>query len=229
MARAGSDHYDVSYIWTAERSEALDYLAQLKGLLGVEVSTHLELVLNGDGLYGVVYNLRRGSKADATALAERHDALLRAAIGGDEPLALRLPDSGYARLYNVSYGLGPNIDGLKQTYNVVSRTLGAGVTARLFIEHTDRGNYALVYKRYGDLESTRRIASRHTRLLAEHRVSASFIQERNNAIVFGATSHGAPPPPDEVADAAAAVEPDPADTERKARPSRRRKRQQAQA
>ena len=157
VTRADDGHYDVSYIWTSERSEALDYLAQLKGLLGVEVSTHLELVLNEDELYGVVYNLRRGSKADATALADRHDAILREALDSDVPLAMRLPDSAYARLYNVSYGLGPNI------------------------------------------------------------------QERNNAIVFGATSKGAPPPPDP--EPVAAVEESP----RRSRSARRRKRDEAEA
>ena len=221
VARASGEHYDVSYIWTAERSEALDYLAQLKGLLGVEVSTHLELVVNSDGLYGVVYNLRRGSLADATELASRHDALLREALDSTAPLAMRLPDSGYVRLYNVSYGLGPNIDGLKQRYNVVSRTLGSGVTSRLFIERTDRGNYALVYKRYGDLASTRDIAARHSRLLSEHEVQASFIQERNNAIVYGVTSHGAPPPPDESEPVA--------QSEKRSRSARRRRREAEEA
>lgn len=223
VTRADDGHYDVSYIWTSERSEALDYLAQLKGLLGVEVSTHLELVLNEDMLYGVVYNLRRGSKEDATALAARHDAILREALDSDVPLAMRLPDTAYARLYNVSYGLGPNIEELKQRYNVVSRTLGSGVTSRLFIERTDRGNYALVYKRYGDLRSTRGIATRHSRLLEEYGVQASFIQERNNAIVFGATSKGAPPPPDP--EPVAAVEESP----RRSRSARRRKRDEAEA
>jgi beta-lactamase class A len=225
VAHAADEHYDVSYIWTGERSEALDYLTHLKGMLGVEVSTHLELVLNADGLYGVVYNLRRGSKADATALATRHDAILREALGGDDALALRLPDTAYVRLYNVSYGLGPNVEELKQRYNVVSRALGAGVTSRLFIERTDRGNYALVYKRYGDLSSTRDIATRHTRLLSEYGVQASFIQERNNAIVFGATSQGAPPPPEPEPVADAVAEPEP----KRARSARRRKRDEAEA
>ncbi len=228
MARAADEHYDVSYIWTSERSEALDYLAQLKELLGVEVSTSLELVLNGDGLYGVVYNLRRGSREEATALAARHDALLREALDSDKPLALRLPDSGYARLYNVSYGLGPNAEELKQRYNVVSRTLGSGVTSRLYIEQTDRGNYALVYKRYGDLASTRDIAARHTRLLSEYSIQASFIQERNNDIVFGSTSQGAPPPPDNEP-AAVADDEDDRDDEKKIRISRRKKREEAEA
>ena len=184
-------HYDVSYIWTSERSEALDYLTQLKGLLGVDVAPRLELVQNDDGLYGVIYNLRYGSRADAVALAERHDALLRQALDSTEALALPLPDQGYDRLYNVSYGLGPNLEVLKQRYVVVSKTLGAGVTARLFIEETDRGNYALVYKRYGTLEQSRSLAERHAKLLDKHDLSASFIQERNNEIVFGATTQGA--------------------------------------
>ncbi len=196
--QASASHYDVSYIWTPERSEALDYLTQLKGLLGVSVAPRLELVLNSDGLYGVIYNLRRGSRQDAEALAARHDALLQAALESSEPLALPLPDDHYIRLYNVSYGLGPEMAPFKQSYNVVSRVLGAGVTARLFIELTDRGNYALVYKRYGDLASTQRIAERHDRLLADHGLHASFIQERSNAIVYGAASAGAPPPAAEV-------------------------------
>lgn len=188
---AADTHYDVSYIWTAERSEALDYMTQVKELLGYEVAVRLELVQNGDGLYGVIYNFRYGTREQARALAVRHDEVLRDALGGHEPLALPLPDDGYSRLYNVSYGLGTDLDDLKQRYHVVSRTLGAGVTARLFIERTDRGNYALVYKRYGALSKTRALAEEHSRLLARHDLDASFIKERNNVIVFGATTQGA--------------------------------------
>jgi len=184
-------HYDVSYIWTAERTEALDYMAQLKELLGYEVAVRLELVQNGDDLYGVIYNFRYGSREDAQALAERHDAVLREALGGSEALALPLPDDGYSRLYNVSYGLGPDLEALKRRYQLVSQVLGAGVTSRLFIEKTDRGNYALVYKRYGALNKTRQLAERHSKLLAVHDLEASFIKERNNAIVYGATTQGA--------------------------------------
>ena len=190
-ALAEAQHYDVSYIWTKERSEALDYLTQLKELLGVDVAVRLELVQSAEGRYGVIYNLRYGSLAEAEELATRHDALLRRALGGTEPLALPLADQGYDRMYNVSYGLGADLEELKQRYAAVSEVLGAGVTARLFIEQTDRGNYALVYKRYGDLSTTRELAARHAELLAPYGLDASFIQERNNDIVFGATTRGA--------------------------------------
>ena len=83
---AADTHYDVSYIWTSDRTQALDYMAQLKGLLGFEVAVRLELVQNGDDLYGVIYNLRYGSREDARDLARRHDTLLRDAFGGTEAL-----------------------------------------------------------------------------------------------------------------------------------------------
>jgi len=188
--------FDVSYLWASERSHALDYLVQLKETLGIEVAVHLEVVLNTNGLYGVVYNLHGGSRQQARRLASEHDRALREAFGGNEALALPITDEGYSRLYNVSYGLGPNFDALKERYGVVSHILGAGVTAALFVEQTDHGNYALVYKRYGDLDSTRTVANQHRRLLSSHGIDASFIQERNNAIVYGATSQGAPVPPD---------------------------------
>ncbi|MFT4974748.1 MAG: beta-lactamase class A [Myxococcota bacterium] len=190
-AAATTAHYDVSYIWTSERSEALDYMTQVKELLGYEVAVRLELVQNIDGLYGVIYNLRYGTRDQARDLAARHDALLREALGGRLPLALPLPDDNYSRLYNVSYGLGPDLEELKQRYLAVSQILGPGVTSRLFVEHTDRGNYALVYKRYGTLEKTRELATAHGALLAPHGLEASFIKERNNAIVYGSTTQGA--------------------------------------
>ncbi|MEL6349280.1 MAG: hypothetical protein AAFV53_39630, partial [Myxococcota bacterium] len=190
-ALAAGQHYDVSYIWTKDRSEALDYMTQLKERLGMEVAARLELVQNHEGWYGVIYNLRYGPRRTAEALAERHDALLRQALGGDEPLALPVPDENYNRLYNVSYGLGPNRDAIQQRYSLVSQVLGAGVTSRLYIEKTDHGNYALVYKRYGELETVRALARKHAGLLAEYNLSASFIPERHNTIVYGATTRGA--------------------------------------
>jgi beta-lactamase class A len=208
---AADTHYDVSYIWTSDRTQALDYMAQLKGLLGFEVAVRLELVQNSDALYGVIYNLRYGSQQDAQDLASRHDTLLRDALGGSEALALALPDDGYNRLYNVSYGLGLDLDALKLQYHTVSQVLGAGVTSRLFIERTDRGNYAIVYKRYGALSRTRELATQHSELLARHNLDASFIKERNNTIVYGSTTQGA------IATAA----PKPATERRSARRARR--------
>lgn len=190
-AQASETHYDVSYIWTSERTEALDYMTHLKSLLGYEIALHLEVVQNTDDLYGVIYNLRNGPHEEAQRLATIHDQVLREALGGTEPLALPVPDSGYNRLYNVSYGLGPDLEVLQQHYHIVSQVLGPGVTSRLFVEKTDRGNYALVYKRYGLLSKTRELAAHHSSLLAAHGMEASFIKERNHAIVYGATSQGA--------------------------------------
>lgn len=186
----GSEGYDVLYYdWIDDREQALDHLAELEeGVLSPEASRRLEMVGRKGGRYGVITRLG-GPRHAAEALARDHAARIRDFTGAEEELARAVPETAHHRLYNVSYGLGPNFEVLKSHWDVVARMLGPGVARRLFVERTDAGNYALVYKRYGDVQSTARVARRHDALLRRTGLDASFIQERNNEVVWDGSSN----------------------------------------
>jgi beta-lactamase class A len=76
----------------------------------------------------------------------QHSEMLRNA-GLAECFAVE--DSGYYQLFNVSYGLGPNLEDMKKRYARVYNYLGNEVGKNLFIEQTDSNNYTLIYRRRG--------------------------------------------------------------------------------
>ena len=195
--------HDVLYFdWVSELDQARDHLGALEeGVLSAEEAAHLQIVSRTAGGYAVIYRFL-GTEQEAQALATEHAARLTEAAGSDETLARTVSSTAYRRLYNVSYGLGPNFDALKTHWEQVARMLGSGVAKALYIERTDAGNFALVYKRYGDVESSNVAARRHDKLLRGTGVRASIIEERNNEIVWTGSSA-----------AAAALEPRPVEPE----------------
>ena len=193
--------HDVLYFaWVSELDQARDHLGALEeGVLSAQEASHLQIVSRSDGGYAVIYRFL-GSEQEAQALATDHAARLAENAGSDEVLARTVSSTAYRRLYNVSYGLGPNYDALVTSWDEVARMLGSGVAKALYVERTDAGNFALVYKRYGDVESSNVAARRHDKLLRGTGVRASIIEERNNEIVWTGSSS-----------AAAALEPRPVD------------------
>ncbi len=185
-----AETYDILYFdWVPDLDDALDHLGQLEeGILSEEESRRLEVVARDGGGFGVITRYEKAPR-QAAVLATVHSTLLQKASGSDEILARAIPAKGYSRVYNVSYGLGPNFKVLKRNWDTVARTLGPGVTRSLIIERTASGNYALVYKRYGDINSTATVARRHARLLKNKGIGASFIQERNNQTVWNGSSN----------------------------------------
>jgi beta-lactamase class A len=181
---AAQDHYDVAYIWNNDLDSVLDYKEELESLLGPEVSKNLKVVGRGKE-YGIIYDWD-GSAGSTARIIIQHSEILRKA-GLDQAYAVK--DQGYHELYNVSYGLGPNLDALKRTYSRIYHYLGEEVGKNLFIEQTDAGNYTLIYRRRGDKESTLRVARKHSRLLRKKKITASITPEDNNPVVFGEASH----------------------------------------
>jgi len=181
---AAPDHYDLAYIWDTDLESVLDYKEELEALLGPEVSKGLKVVGRGKE-YGIIYD-RDGSAGSSARLIIQHSEILRNA-GLDEAYAVK--DQGYHELYNVSYGLGPNLDALKRTYSRIYRYLGQEVGKNLFIEQTDSGNYTLIYRRRGDKKSTLQVARKHGKLLRRKKITASITPENNNPVVFGESSH----------------------------------------
>jgi beta-lactamase class A len=185
LGRTGSGTYDISYIWHSDLDSALDYMEQVGQTLGPEIRRRLRIVRGGAGNYGVIYDcdVRNPSEAEKTAGLHSQDL----AKSGLDSAAV-IEDTGYNELYNIVYGKGPNLGAHKKNFETVSRMLGPNVKKRLVIEETPDGDYALVYKRYGDRNSTLRVVSSHTKNLESTGISVSFIREQNNDVVYGESS-----------------------------------------
>ena len=179
-----SSQYDVSYIWDDSLTNVLDYQIQLEELLGEEVASHLRIVGRKQGGYGIIYD-HNGTALSSAQLMVKHSEILR-----KEGLAecFAIEDNGYYELYNVSYGLGPNLDDMKKRYARVYNYLGNEVGKNLFIEQTDKDNYTLIYRRRGDRSSTYRVAKNHAKLLKRKKISTTIIAEKNHPVVFGESS-----------------------------------------
>ena len=97
-------------------------------------------------------------------------------------------EQNFHSLYNVSYGMGPNLEPLKKKYEQIYGCLGEDVRNDLFIEKTDFGNYALIYRRRGDKASTTQVAKKHAKILRSKRIKTSIITENNNMVMYGESS-----------------------------------------
>ncbi len=185
-AAAAAIRYDVLYLWTDTLDNALDYQEELERLLGPEVGRKLEVVARDDnGQYGVIYD-RNGTALSSARVAVRHSLLLKGEEFGE---ARAIKDQGYHQLYNVCYGLGPNLTTLRQRFGTIYHYLGSEVGKDLYIEKTDSGKFALIYRRRGDRDSTAAVARRHAKLLASKHLTASITKEDNNEEVFGESSY----------------------------------------
>lgn len=179
LAQVASKKKDISYLWHPDIGAVLEYMEEVERVLGPGVARDLHVV-KGAKNFGLIYD-RDGESTSTEKVAEKHNRLLLdAGLEGAESIT----DEGYGYLYNVSYGLGKNLDQLKKNFKKVYEILGNGVGKDLVIEKTPSGNLALVYQRRGNLDSTREVAQKHSGLLRRAAIDASFIQERNNEIVF---------------------------------------------
>jgi beta-lactamase class A len=181
---AEKERYDLVYIWGDNIESVLDYKENLESIFPEKQHRRIKIVKRGKE-FGVIYDLN-GTIKEVTLEMVHHGEVLRKA-GLNEAYAIK--DKGYHALYNVSYGLGPNLDALKKNYTLLYRYLGKDVGKDLCIIEISEGMYSLVYRRRGDQKSTATVARRHARTLKRKRISTSIIQERNNPVVFGEASH----------------------------------------
>lgn len=182
-AFAEEDTYDIMYIWDADLERVLDYKEQLQELLDEDFSRGLKVVTK-DKEYGVIYEANDSARNAIMCIARQGEMLRKAGL--DEAWAIK--GKGYERLYNVSYGLGPNLDSLKKLYTRVYVILGEQVGKDLFIERTSSNNYTLIYKRQGDRRSTINVANSHAKMLKSRKITTSITPENNNPIVYGESS-----------------------------------------
>lgn len=178
-----TEQYDLVYIWDTDLDKVLDYKESLEELFERRISKKFAVVGKGKE-YGIIYD-RNGSARSITVDIVQHGEVLRKA-GLDESYAIK--DEGYHRLYNVSYGIGPNVDALKKNYHKIYNYLGKGVGKDLVIEQVSESNYSLIYRRRGDRRSTGVVARNHARKLKRKGIFTTIISENNNPVVFGESS-----------------------------------------
>lgn len=179
--------YDVAYtiddsgrIWAPEIDTILEYQEDIERTLGPTVGRNLRIVQGKEG-FGLVYN-RDGTKESSERIAGVHSGLLK-----EEGLhsAVAVDDSSYNSLYNISFGLGRNQNALRRDYDRVLKALDDDIGKELFIERTDRGNFALVHRLRAPLQAAKERAGDYSRKLEGTGISASWIRESNNEIVYG--------------------------------------------
>jgi len=175
--------YDIIYLLTNDLERVLDYKEELASVFDEKIQKKLKVVGRGEE-YALIYDGNDSARTVSRTLIE-HGSLLDLA-GFDEPYATK--EQNFHLLYNVSYGMGPNIDPLKKRYDRLYRALGEKVKQDLFIEKTDYGNYKLIYQLRGDKRATTLVARKHSKLLRSKRIVASVAKENNNLIVYGESS-----------------------------------------
>jgi beta-lactamase class A len=177
--------YDIAYIWSDNLEDVLDYQQELEELLGPEESKNLRIVGHRNGEFGIIYDFD-GSALGSAQLMVKHSELLREQ---GFPECFAVDGDSYHHLFNVSYGLGPNVEALKKRYSVIYNYLGEEVGKNLFIEKTAADNYTLIYRRRGNRESSVYVARKHAKLLKRRGIGTTIIPEKNYPVVFGESSH----------------------------------------
>ncbi|MCL7486902.1 MAG: class A beta-lactamase-related serine hydrolase [Desulfobulbaceae bacterium] len=177
--------YDLAYLWDKSLDNVLDYQNQLEEILEPEIARNLRIVGRRQGDFGLIYDHNGTALSSAQLMIQQNEILRKAGLAD----CLVVEDKGYYQLYNVSYGLGPNLESLKKKYNRVYSYLGSEVGKNLFIEQTTGDNYTLIYRRRGDRSSTYKVAQKHATLLKHKGISTTIIVEKNNPVVFGESSH----------------------------------------
>jgi len=180
---ARSDKYDIVYLVSKDIERVLDYKEELEAIFDREISLQLKIMGRGDD-FALVYDCNDSARSVTKNLVKHAEHLDKA--GYDEPFASK--DQDFQPLYNVSYGMGPNLEPLKKRYEILYSCLGENVGTNLFIEKTEYGNYKLIYRRRGDKKTSTTIARKHAKILRSKKVSTSIARENNNPIVFGESS-----------------------------------------
>ncbi len=185
VVAAAEEKYDIAYIWEDDLDLVLDYQQELEALLEPDQIKRLLIVGREDGAYGIIYDFNSDALSSAQEMVKQSEILRKAGLSE----CFAVEDQGYFRLFNVSYGLGPNLEDLKKLYDRIYTYLGQEVGKNLFIEKTDADNYTLIYRRRGDRVSTYAVATKHRKLLKRRKIYTSITPENNNPVIFGESSY----------------------------------------
>lgn len=181
---AKTETFDIIYLRTTDFEKVLDYKEELETLFDAHVRKNLKIVGFENGDFAVVWDGNLTARTVSKTLVKHAEMLSK--TGFDEPYASKEKD--FHNLYNVCYGMGRNIDSLKETYQHLYACLGEEVKRDLFIEKTDYGNYLLVYRLRGNEASTTAVAKKQAAILRAKRISTSITKENNNDVVYGESS-----------------------------------------
>jgi len=175
--------FDISYAWTPRLEKAMDLLREVSVVIEHE-SANLYLVKRASGDYGVVYKLN-DNRNSALALAEEHNKLLQSTELGP---AEAIKNDEYYHLYNVDYGIEPDIEVQKSNYQKLSEILGPGITRGLVIESSSDG-YRITYKVLADERSSMDVARGHSKLLESKGITATIVMDSRSHMVYGESSY----------------------------------------
>ncbi|MDK9708733.1 MAG: class A beta-lactamase-related serine hydrolase [Desulforhopalus sp.] len=181
---AKKETFDIIYLRTKDFEKVLDYKEELETVFDAQIVKKLKIVGWGSGEYILLYDGNLSARTVTHTLIKHADMLSK--TGFDEPYATKQQD--FYSLFNVSYGMGRNLDSLKETYQLLYSCLGEEVKRDLFIEKTDYGNYLLVYRLLGDEASASAIAKKHQAILKTKKISTSLTKENSNTVVYGESS-----------------------------------------
>lgn len=181
---ANRETFDIVYLRTKDFDKVLDYKEELETILDAEVRKKLKIVGWGNGDFALIYDGRLSARTVSQTLIKHAELLSK--TGFDEPFASKEDD--FYGLYNVCYGMGRNLEPLKETYHLLYSSLGEEVKRDLVIEKSDRGNYLLIYRLRGDQVSTTAVAKKQAALLRGKNIGVTISRENSNDVVYGESS-----------------------------------------
>jgi len=178
------ESYAIVYLRSNDFDKVLDYKEELDTIFDAKIRNRLRIVGLDGGDFAIVYDGNLSARTVTQTLV-KHGELL-AKIDFDEPYSTK--NESFHTLFNISYGMGRNLDSLKETYQHLYSCLGEEVKRDLLIEKTDFNNYLLIYRLRGDEAHANAIAKKHSELLRGKKLTASLAKENNNTVVYGESS-----------------------------------------
>ncbi|MCK9175391.1 MAG: class A beta-lactamase-related serine hydrolase [Desulforhopalus sp.] len=175
--------YDLVYLNSDELDRVLDYKQELESLFDDAINDKMKVMGKGSE-YALIYDCN-SSRENVEKIRKKHSKTLHAA-GFNEPYALR--DNFFHLLYNISYSTGRNLDELKNLYSTVSEKIGSQLHDDLYIEHSDSGNYTLVYHYRGELCLAQKTADKQALVLGQVNIKPKIVPEDGEDVVYGESS-----------------------------------------
>jgi len=140
------ERYAIVYMRSEDFDKVLDYKEELDTVFDTPVLDKLRVVGLAGGDYAIVYQNNLSART-ANQVLVRHAELL-SKIGFDEPYSTK--NENFNTLFNISYGIGRDLDSLKASYQLLYSSLDEEVKRDLIIEKTAYNNYLLVYRLRAD-------------------------------------------------------------------------------
>lgn len=178
------ERYAIVYMRSNDFDKVLDYKEELETVFEPPVRDKLRVVGLEGGDFAIVYENNLSARTVTQNLV-RHGELL-SKVGFDEPYSTK--NENFYTLFNISYGLGRDLDSLKASYQLLYSSLDEEVKRDLIIEKTDFNNYLLVYRLRADEATANAVVKRQSSVLRSKRLIATLAKENNNAVVYGESS-----------------------------------------